>query len=260
MPRGDGKIDPKELGELSPENNKWFEIYFNHSKAPKNKGYKNKVKSFLEYKEHNQKPLDLLVDDDVKNFIDMLKRSGFGINGINPYINAISACAKLLREEYPISFSPLFLINISNLLSINEEIKPSGEVLTLGQIDIIKKYTIEECDIYENYIFTRLFCEGVKLEELKISGKNYFSEEIDFDGKARKYFKKLTQQLKKHEKLDNITNINSEHLKKSHRAYYFLCPFCQKRFENIAENWILMRTEFNDEYRIIHALCKDKQR
>ena len=54
-----------------------------------------------------------------------------------------------------------------------------------------------------------------------------------------KYFKKLTQNLTERGEYAKTTNINSEHFKQSHQAYFFLCKTCQVRIENIAENWIL---------------------
>ncbi len=258
MARSSVKIPPEELGELSPENIKWFEVYEKHANAPKTKEYRDKVRQFLEYKKHNQKPFSSFEQADVSNFIAMLEREGYKAGGTDPFISAISKFAEILRGEYPETFPPSFLSNISKSRK-NEAGESSGEVLTLGQISLIKKYTLEQGDLFEKYIFEKLFREGVQLEKLQIMGENDFDGENDFIYKANLYFKKITQYLTKSGKYKKTTNINSEHFKQSHQAYFFLCPTCQKRIENVAENWVLMRTSFNDEYHLVHTACKEKQ-
>jgi hypothetical protein len=250
-------ISPDLLGELSQENSKWFEFYENHPKAPKSKSHRNKVRSFLSYKEHNQRPFYSFGNADVENFKAMLKRSDFKGGGIDPYISAISKCAKILREERPDIFPPSFLSNISKSRN-NEASESSGEVVTLKQISLIKKYTLEQGDLYEKYIFEKLFHQGIQLEELKTIGKEDFSRDVDLIYRANQYFKKITQYLIEKGEYARTKNINSEYFKLSHQAYFFLCPFCQERIENIAGNWILVRTEFDNEYRLVHAACKDK--
>ncbi len=252
-------IPPHLLGELSQENSKWFELYENHPQAPKTKSHRNKVRKFLEYKEHNQKPFYFFGQADVDNFIAMLKSAGYKGGGIDPFISAISKCAEILREEYPQTFPPSFLSSVSKSRK-NEARESSGEVLTLGQITLIKKYTLEQGDLYEKYIFEKLFRRGVQLEELQFMGKNDFDEDIDLIYRANQYFKKITQYLTDQGEYKKTTNINSEHFKQSHQAYFFLCPTCQERIENIDENWVLVRTKFDDEYRLVHAACKEKQR
>lgn len=257
MAKSDVEIPPDLLGELSPENSKWFELYENHRLAPKTKSHRNKVRKFLEYKEHNQKPFYLFGQAEVDNFVTMLKSVGYNTGGINPYISAISKCAYILREEYPKTFRPSFLSNVSKSRK-NEARKSSGEILSLGQISLIKKYTLEQGDLHEKYIFEKLFSRGVQLEELKVIGRNDFDEDIDFIYKANQYFKKLTTYLTEQGGYAKTTNLNSDHFKKSHQAYFFLCPICQERIENTAENWILVRTELDNEYHLVHATCKDK--
>lgn len=259
MAKGTARIPPSMLDELIQENKRWFELYENHPRAPQSKSYRNKAKKFLQYKEHNQKPFHLFKQADVDSFIDMLKSAGYDSSGISPFICAISGCAKILREEYPNDFSPSFLSGISNAIpkSVSE---PSGEVLTLGQISLIKKYTFEQGDLQEKYIFEKLFRRGIQVEELKATGRDDFGENVDFAYKANQYFKKLTRYLAEQGEYIRATNLNSDHFKKSHQAYFFLCPICQERIENLAENWILARTELDEEYRLVHAACRGKLR
>jgi len=255
MAKSSVRIPPGLLGELSQENNKWFEFYEKHPNAPKTKSYRKKVRYFLEYKGHNQKPFYSFGEAEVNNFLDMLKSAGYN-RGIDTFISAISKCAKILREEYSDIFPPSFLSSISKSRK-NEASESSGEVLTLRQISLIKKYTLEQGDLYEKYIFENLFRRGVQLESLKVVEKIDFDEDVDFIYKANQYFKKLTSHLTEQGEYAKTTYLNSDHFKKSHQAYFFPCPFCQGRIENIAENWILVRIEFDDEYRLVHAACKD---
>jgi hypothetical protein len=251
MAKKNVRIPQKLLGELSRENRKWFEFYENHPSAP-GKAYRSKARKFLEYKKHNQKPFPAFDDTDVQIFIEMLKSAGYG-SGINGYIGAISGLAERLRTEFTQDFRPSFLTNISRF-AVDEESKSSGIVLTQRQISLIKKYTLEKGSELEIYFFEKLFRQGVQLERLQIIGQEEFGEDIDFIYQSRQYFKRVTRYLKSEE------NINAEHFKLSHQAYFFKCPNCEKETENIAENWVLIRTEFDDEYRLVCAGCKGKKK
>ena len=104
-----------------------------------------------------------------------------------PYISAISKCAEILRAEYSDIFSSSFLSSISTLRK-NEGSNSSGEVLSIRQISMIKKYTLEQGDLYEKYIFEKLFRRGVQLEKLQIIGESDFDGDIDFIYKANQVF------------------------------------------------------------------------
>jgi hypothetical protein len=251
------RIPPELLGEVSEENRKWFEIYCNHPKAPKSKSYRKKIKNFLEYKDHNQKPFYTFNQIEVDKFIEMLIDAGYGGGGIDPFISAISRCAQILRDEYPDTFPSTFLISISKS-RINEVSKSYGGVLTLLQLSLIKKFTIEQGDSFEKFVFEELFQKGVQLEELQSNGRSNFDSSVDYIYKANQYFRKLTQYLREKGEYANTKNINSEHFKQSHQAYFFTCPICQEKFENLEENWVLVRTEFDSQYRLVHAACKDR--
>jgi hypothetical protein len=256
MARGPAKIPPEELRKLIPENKKWFEIYENHAKAPTTKEYRDKVRSFLEYKLHNQEAFSLLDRTDVSNFIAMLERVGFDAQSTDTFISAISGCAKILHKEYPDTFTSSWLDDLLPERK-NADGKSTGKVLTLEQISLIKKYTFEQGNKVEQYIFNKLFCEGTKLEEIQGSEKEGFAEDVDFIDEANKYFSKITRYIEK-KTYKETARINSAHFKLSHQKYFFPCPFCQKKIENIAENWILVRTEYYDEYRLVHADCKER--
>lgn len=258
MAKRDVIIPPHFLGEVSEENKKWFKIYCDNPKAPKTQSYKDKVRKFLEYVKHNKKPLYEFEQADVEIFIEMLMDAGYGGGGIDQFICAISGCARILRKYDPVTFPPSFLSSISPTLRMNEESKSSGDVLTLKQLSLIRKFTLEQDDRVDKFIFEALFRQGVQLEELQSIGKRDLDSSLDYKYKANQYFKKLTEYLKKHREYAKVKNVNAEHFKQSHQAYFFPCPICQKEFENIAENWVLVRTEFDSEYRLVHAACKDR--
>ncbi len=221
------RIPPDLLGEVCEENRKWIEIYENHPKASKIKNYKSKFTRFLRYIEHNQKPFYLFDQADVDKFIDMLIDSGYGGGGIDQFIHAISSCAQILRDEYHDQFPSSFLINVSKSL-INEESKSYGEVLNLKQLSLIKKFTLEKGDTFDQFVFEELFQKGVQLEELQSIGIRNSDTSINYKNKATKYFRKLTQYLQNQGEYFKAKNINSEHFKLSHEAYFFLCPICAR--------------------------------
>ena len=260
MARRKKEIPPEMLGEISQENAEWLIFYENHPKAPKTEHYRNYVREFLCYINHNQKSFTKFTENDADNFIGMLERVPFSGSGINNYIGAISGCARILREEKQDSFSPTFLINISKKRRKRQEneCKPSSEYFTLRQISLIKKFTYEQCNDTDQFIFNELYYNGIQLVELQSIGKELLDSKIDYIHKANQYFLKITEHLKEMGEYFEENNINSEHFKQSHKDFFIRCPFCEQDVENISENWILVRTEFTDKYRIIHSPCKDK--
>jgi site-specific recombinase XerC len=258
MARGTAKISSDELGELSSENKKWFEVYENHAKAPKTKEYRDQVREFLEYKNHNRKSFQAFDQTDVSNFIEMLEHAGFQAGGINTYISAINACAKILHEEDSEAFTLSWLDGLRTKRKNKEESESPGEVLTVEQISLIKKYNREQGNEITRYIFDNLFRGGVQLEELQNIGKHDFREDIDFINESAKYFRKITSYLIKSKVYTETAIINSKHFKLSHQAYFYQCPFCKEVFENVNQNWILLRTKYDTEYRLVHAACKGR--
>ena len=177
--------------------------------------------------------------------------------GTDSFISSISTCAKILHEEYPEIFTSSWLDSLLPKRK-NEEGDPTGEAFTLNQISLIKKYTLELGNDIEIFIFYKLFREGdTKLEDLQSGGKNDFVGDVNFIDEANKYFRKITRYLKK-ETHKKTARINSAHFKLSHKAYFFYCPYCQLYIENVKENWILVQTDYYDEYRLVHAACKEK--
>ena len=68
-----------------------------------------------------------------------------------------------------------------------------------------------------------------------------------------RYFKKLAEHL---EKEGFPRKINSKTIHRSHDAYFLICPTCGNKTENVETNWILVRTEFDDNYRLVCSKCK----
>lgn len=257
MARGSVKIPAQELSELSKENEKWFEIYERHSNAPKTKAYRDQVKEFLKYKRHNRKPLQSFDKKDINNFIEMIDSMGFKAVSADSYISVINSFARILNEEdsatFPLSWLNGILTERKNKISNAES---PGEVLSVDQLSLIKKFTQDQGNKIWEYIFNKLFREGIQLEKLQIDGKHEIDVDIDFINESTKYFQKITTYLKEKGVYTKTTIINSKHFKLSHKAYFLLCPFCKKEFENVDKNWILIRTEYDNEYRLVHAACK----
>lgn len=258
MPRRGVTIPESELGELSKENGRWFDVYYSHPNAPKDKNYKNKVRKFLCFKKHNTKSFENFKLNDIEEFKKMLKDLNYE-NGINQYLSAISGFAEILRNDFPDKFPRSFLINVASLQEKRAS-KPSGEVLSLTQISYIKKFNDEEADKYEKFVFEKLFNQGVQLEELQEVGNKELEGNINYISKANQYFINITEYLSKQKVYPESKNINSDHFKKTHQANFLLCPNCQKKTENIAENWVLVRTEFDKQYRLVCINCKGEKK
>ena len=283
------KIPKEFLGEISEENQRWFDLY-------QDKNYRSQIKRFLRYKEHNNKPFHLMTIDDIRKFADMLDNleNPYKSNGFNNFIYGIAALAKTLREKQGKPFGKDFLVDITApLVKPTKDTESPGEVLTLEQIRGIRKYNKEQKTIYEEYIFELLFQLGITIEDINYCKPKYQNNKeniFDIDGRKKfPYNKKIATLLEKltpesREELDNKDfnnnyvsaylqkataflereikykgkDISKNHMTKSHNAYILSCPNCERKIENIAKNWILVRAEIDDEYRLVCAECKGR--
>lgn len=288
------RIQEEFLGEIRKDNQRWFDLY-----KAKNKNYHSQIRRFLRYTKHNEKSLDLITVDDIREFADMLenlekpyKRSGF-----NNFIFGVSELAKFLRDEIGEPFPEEFLTNITakemGIIKENEGTDSYGKALTQNQLWGIRKYNqIQETRV-EEYFFEILFQLGVTIEDLdsckpkyQNSSEKWFGfnkdpkknltynkkietviERLSAEDKKEinnavvdnneitKYLKRVTTFLKKE---INYTgkNINKDHIKKSHEVYILPCFNCGGKLENLADNWLLVHTESDENFRLVCVECK----
>lgn len=285
MARGKPTIPDEYLGEISDENSVWFEAYSeNHPIGPTPKV---KVGKILRYKEINQISIQDFSLKEIREFKDMMEERTYKPSGIEPYIRNFSGFAKFLRENHKDEFPETFLLNINDVINELDEEKnalgTSDKSLSPMQINLIRKYNKENGTVYDEYIFEVFFQLGIQGKELQLcqpkfqhpnkpcftpqKGNNIFYntvistilkkiKEVDEDELAKKirnvryYFEDVSEYVD--------GKVNATSLKASHLAYFLLCPSCKEKTENVEENWVLVRTEFDEGHRLYCVKCKGK--
>lgn len=276
------KVKSLPQGEMEENNKKWFDEYIEHHHP---EGYNSLVERFLRFSDFQNRPFDTFVIDDLDRYKRILEVSGRR-SGNDFY--AIKNFRNFLRDKYQKQFGETFLPNLSRFIPRTQKSKTNGMVLSLPQISYIRKYN--KSDIYDEYVFEVLFQLGVQKEYLKfclpvyadpanrlfvLKGKK---EPIPYNDKIEtllskiKDAKKLEDKIKKinHQYFYKITDylrddikifpenrkLNSSDILVSHQAYFFTCPNCGDKFENIAENWILAKMEVDNQNRLFCTQCK----
>ena len=288
MAGSDAKIPPKLLGKIHPKNKEWFNLYDENNALTAS--YKKNIKEFLKFTEHNNRRFNEFTLNDVEKYRDMLiETAEFTSNSAGDVISAVSGFKNWLIDNTK-DFRPEFLYGILTLKPEREDSKNPRETLGTEQIFWIKKYNQEQGTIYDTYIFELIFQLGINQNQLVLCLPKYKNlekesfvykdeSEIPYNSKiaqllgetddinedklrhemtnvSRGYFKRMTAYF--NEEYGFEKKINATNVRKSHEVYFVPCPNCREKTEYIAKNWILLRAEFNDEYRLVCAKCKGK--
>lgn len=287
MPRIKSKLPPGLLSDEIEDNNKRWLEEFKVSPHCKENYYAN-IRNFLRYKNFKDRPICSISGDDVLQYIDVMLKTDFSPHTRNTLISELQVFKEFLIETHPLEFKDKqFLDNLQALRDndIPTQDELDDEPLDLIQLSYIREYNAQNIE-YE-LIFELFFQLGIKYRELKIClPKNAIKDESSFMFNGKKieynakigvliektagmelnwntytvlnYLEKITQVLRDKQVFDKNRNIGIRDLKESHKAFFFTCPACKKEYENTAENWVLARTEIDDEYHIVCAYCKGK--
>jgi hypothetical protein len=270
---------------MEQSNKGWFEK-FKAKTNHKSKGYYQTVEKFLKFSKYKDKPFNTFTLTDIEDYVYVMWDNNYSAKRTDGVVAAISSFKNFLIKNY--SFPQDFLSNVLTL-QVNESSVPDSDPLTPLQLHYVREYN--ERNIVDEFIFEIYFQLGVDKKDLEICvPQNVDREKRCFhsEGKEIKYNEKINQLMRKVEDVDGLeTQVKSidyrylkkatTHLKeagvwkkeralnysdilKSHEVYMLKCPnlSCGELTENLQQNWVLVKEEFDTEYRLVCSQCKGK--
>lgn len=260
------KIISKDLlKEIAPQNKEWFDKY--RTKTP---NYYANVQEFLEFCAFkNDKFISQLGRNDIDLYIATLKDCGARPNTINRRLSALSGFGNFLHTNYPDTFDKNFFSDKPSHEKIKEINPKEIQALDLKQLHYIREYNHRSVkSAKDEYIFELFYQLGITEEELLArqfpEPRNKQVDEIIKKvpkgvvkkGTIDSYLIRITNELIDKKVYDKTRKISSYDLTESHKAYFFQCPNCKLFFENISKNWVLVRMESDQDYRLFCFQCK----
>jgi site-specific recombinase XerD len=274
------------LNEMEPTNKKWFEK-FRAETHYTSLGYYQTIENFLKYCEFKDKTLETFTTrPDIEDYILAMWENHYSSGRTDDVIATISSFRNFLVNNC--SFPQDFLSDILNL-QVNEKSVPDSAPLTLSQLYHIREYNIR--NITDKYIFEIYFQLGIDKKDLAICvPKNVDYEKRCFYVKDKMirynekisqlisqvevnelevkmqnidyhYFKKVTAHLRNTARVwEKERALNYSDILESHKIFMIKCPnpSCEELLENVQQNWVLVKTEFDTEYRLVCCRCKGK--
>ena len=275
------------LDEMEQTNKKWFEEFKAvHHEDP---GYYQTVEIFLRYSKFKGRTFDTFTTrPDIEDYILTMWERNYSPGRTDGVIAAISSFKNFLITNY--SFPQDFLFDILSL-QVNEKSVSDSSALNLSQLHYIRKYN--SLDITDEYIFEIYFQLGIDKKYLSIC----IPQNAVIENRCFRYKDKtITYNERICQLLDRINNVNDLKMKmknvdyhyfkkvtdylieqapgvwrkdralcysdvlKSHQRYIIRCPNpnCEELSENIQQNWVLVKTEFDAEYRLDCCWCKGR--
>jgi hypothetical protein len=133
----------------------------------------------------------------------------------------------------------------------------------LFQLDDIKKEDIDYCTPKyldrEKWVFIRPNGTPIrinsKIKELIIKTADQKELEISYNMGSR-YLENITKNLKSRNCFYKESNLNIYDIRESSKNFFIVCPNCKNRLESDANNWVLAKTEHDDDYRLVCNVCK----
>jgi hypothetical protein len=285
------KPDTRNLrtSEINPENNLFLIAFKNNNRFYKS-GYYQNIENFLKYKGISTKPLSSLTADDVEMYRDDMWKEGVGSKRTDAIISAISTFKKYLITEK--SFPDNFLQRIEDLRINDKSLSDKSVIFSREQLFEIRAFN-EQHSTFE-YVFEVLFQLGVDKKDLIFctphnadKARHAFINEkkgifIKYNNRINdlfslncdeqelkkvitnidyQYFQKLTNYLREEKNIiirPKPQQIIYSDIIKSRDYFIFRCPNenCSQFVENLAQNWVLVRTDFEADYRLFCNECK----
>jgi hypothetical protein len=272
-----------KLKEIEPINKGWLESF--KKKTSYKPGYYQTIGNFLKYSKYKGKPFNTFTLADVEDYIFIMWDNGYSSNRTDDVVATISSFKNFLIKNS--SFPSDFLDDILSL-QVKENSISDSEPLSLFQLHHIREYN--NSNIIDEFIFEIYFQLGIDKQDLAIcTPQNADNEKrcFRFKGKEIRYNQKIEQLISRIQSVDRlemkIKNIDYRYLKnvtthlksiagawqkeralnysdilKSHQVYMVKCPNvkCGELSENIQQNWVLVKQDFDTEYRLFCSQCK----
>lgn len=286
MPRA-RNLSSRDCNEVIEGINKvWFDDFKNNT--DKITSHSN-VERFLKLKIFNNKPFNSFDINEIINFYDFLEKLPASPATINNYLNAIIKFRDYLIKKYPNDFPNLFLHEAGDLRHAPKELGQFEKIpLNYYQLSLIRKYP--DTKPVTKYIFEIFFQLGIDKKDIEFcNSRNADFEKMEFRtdndpiryntviqnmllkyteeladieltvSKASSRFESLTNYLIKNNANGKYTRerpLCYEDIRYTHSLFIFTCPNCNMKHENISSNWVLAKTEFEEEYRLVCNICK----
>jgi len=261
------KLIPKDhLKEMAPKNKEWFEKY--KTKTP---SYYTNIQEFLEFCAYkNDKYISQLDKTDIDSYFKTLKEFHAKPPTIHGRYSALSDFRNFLHALDSYTFDEKYLSAILDYEQIEIKKPTIKKALSLTQVKYVREYNhLSAKSVKDEYIFELFFQLGIREIDLVACKfpKNKSAVVEEFIKKVPKgsikvgtinsYLQRITNHLKKIGLYDeNGRLISSGDLTENHEAYCLQCPNCKISFENIPENWVLTRTESDQDFRLYCSHCK----
>jgi hypothetical protein len=277
---------PEEFFSKPLEQN---EIYFNEliNNKKYNKQRKDMLYRFISFKDFSTKLINKITISDIINYIDLHEKYGYAPTSIINRITDIADYINFVKEKNELIFPPQ-IVNEINELEVYYRTKTNKKAKAFNseQLKMIREYN--KTDSKANYYFELLFqLDDIKKEDIDYCTPKYLDREkwvfirpngtpIRINSKIKELIKKTADQKELEisynmgsRYLENITknlkirncfykesNLNIYDIRESSKNFFIVCPNCKNRLESDANNWVLAKTEHDDDYRLVCNVCK----
>jgi hypothetical protein len=244
--------------------------------------YINAIERVFKYKENwNIDFKDYTVELYNKFVLDLMEH-----DASEDRIDFISVAIKKMRdyfaEIYPDEFDKEFLKHIVKLNSEDTKNLPARS-LTPIEISIVKQFIREEEQEKMEYMFNIFYYLGIRKNEFGIYNPlnaNYkekcfkkgdkkvrFNEDIEkFISKVKGkkittymisyHFSRITEKLIELGYYEDDKAFTYDDIIKTRDKFFFTCPCCGRKLENISSNWVLAQYEVSNEKLLVCVYCK----
>lgn len=273
-----------KIKKLNNEKEKLFNS-FSESEKDLEEEYRKNVRRFLRWKEIGNKNINELNNNDIANFFIVLNENGYSYSRKIQYLEPIKKFRLFLITQH--GYSENYLSKVLDLVIEDDEegTESKGTIYTLEQLNSIREFN--KRNLIDEYIFEVYFQLRIQKKDLrKCIPKNSVSKEKCFHYKNEKffynraisqllehdidsedllshaseidhyYFRRLTQYMRSEGLIDNKSNLIYQDIEKSHDKYILRCPNCGELTENIGENWVLIKTNTDSDFRLYCRSCK----
>ena len=76
------------------------------------------------------------------------------------------------------------------------------------------------------------------------------------DDMSNKYLERITKNLIQEGNFYKDTNLNMFDIRETSKDFFLECPNCKRRLENVSRNWVLAKTDYDDDFRLVCCICK----
>jgi hypothetical protein len=287
MSRGEKAIFPKELlsNEMEEHNKDWLQDYKSKISHDNNVYYK-RIKELFRFHSFEHKPFNYFTQTDLEDYVLAMWDNGYSIETSNVLVPALREFINFLEKDYSGVLPPGFLERLEKLRArVNEDHQFKTLPLIPTQIEFIRKHN--ERNINDEYIFELIFQLRIPSNKLKDCHPRFRNEnQKRFVPEKRKSFEynnkiaslldklgedktlilsisklqswlfRINRELKQNGLWSKERDLVYSDLVASHDKYVMKCPSCGEFTENISNDWVLVRSGEDEDYRLVCLHCK----